>query len=128
MNLESIKNNKLLWLGRVLMIIPAFVFAMSAYMKLSGSPQALQGMAAFGFPDGIMMPLGVVELSCLIIYLIPKTSVLGAVLLTGYLGGAICTHLRAGQSFTTPLVIALIVWGSLYLREKRLHTLLPLLR
>jgi hypothetical protein len=126
MNLENMKSHKLLWLGRVLMIIPIFIFSMSAFMKLSHSPQMLEGIKVFGIDKSIMTPIGAVEITCLVLYLIPVTSVLGAILLTGYLGGAIMTHLRVGQNFTTPLAVGIIVWASLYLRDKRLHALLPL--
>jgi hypothetical protein len=124
--MEHFKTHKLLWLGRVLMIIPIFIFCMSAFMKLSHSPQMLDGIKIFGIDESIITPLGVLEITCLILYLIPMTSILGAILLTGYLGGAVMTHLRVGQNFATPVAVGIIVWASLYLRDKRLHALVPL--
>jgi hypothetical protein len=73
------------------------------------------------------VPLGAIEICCALLYAIPRTAVLGAVLLTGYLGGAIATHVRVGDpSFVTPLVLGMIAWAGLYLRDPRLRALLPL--
>jgi hypothetical protein len=75
-----------------------------------------------------MLPLAILEISCVVIYLIPATSVLGAILLTGYIGGAICTHLRVGDPFFLQIAIGIFVWLGLYLRESRLQELIPLRR
>jgi hypothetical protein len=83
-------------------------------------------MAHLGLPPSLVTPLAILELSCVAIYLVPPTSVLGAILLTGYLGGAICTHLRVGDPFVVQIVLGLFVWLGLYLREDRLRTLIPL--
>jgi hypothetical protein len=72
--------------------------------------------------------LGILELVCTVLYAIPRTAVLGAILLTGYLGGAIATHVRIGDDFTPPVIMALLLWGGLYLRDARLRALLPLRR
>ena len=85
--------------------------------------------AQFGYPSGLIVPIGVVELACVVLYVIPRTAVLGAVLLTGYLGGAIATHVRLSDpSFAGPLIFGIMVWAGLYLREPRLRALLPLRR
>jgi hypothetical protein len=93
---------------------------------------AVEGTTALGYPAGTVQWIGIVELVCLVLYLTPRTSVLGAVLLSGYLGGAIATHVRVASPLFThtlfPVYVALFVWGSLYLREKRLRDLLPLRR
>lgn len=114
------------WAGIIFTILPALLFIMSAFMKLSNNPQVVEGFTKQGFPTGVLIPIGIVEITCLIIYLIPVTSVLGAVLLTGYLGGAICTHVRNGENFLPPLIVGFMVWGGIYFREKRLHSVLPL--
>jgi hypothetical protein len=72
------------------------------------------------------MPLAMVEVSCVLIYLIPATSVLGAILLTGYMGGAICTHLRVGDPFFIQIALGVLVWLGLYLRDTRLRALIPI--
>ena len=116
-----------LWLGRVLSALPALAFIASAGMKLKHDPKMVEGFTGhFGFPEGLMTPLGVLELTCLAIYLVPQTSVLGAVLLTGYLGGAVATHVRVGEPVFAPVLLGVLVWGGLYLRDTRIRALLPL--
>ena len=80
----------------------------------------------FRLPGRRATPIGIIELACVALYWVPRTRVLGAILLTGYLGGAIATHVRAGQAFANPLVIGIVVWAGLFLRDPRLHALLPL--
>lgn len=120
--------NKLLLVGRVLTGLVALPFILSAAMKFSGGTEVVQGMEAMGLPAGILLPLGILELACVVIYLLPKTAVLGAILLTGYLGGAILTHLRVGDVFFVQPILGIVIWGSLWLREPRLRALLPLLQ
>jgi hypothetical protein len=122
----SPKVSKTVWIGRGLSLLPILLFAMSAFMKLSPNPDSAKQMAALGIPDSFLMTLAALEISCLVIYAIPKTSVLGAILLTGYLGGAIFAHLRVGENVMIQVLLGLLVWGGLYLRESRLHSLLPL--
>jgi hypothetical protein len=119
-------NRATVWAGRVISALVAFVFAMSAFMKVRGGEEVTQGMAHLGLPEAVTVPLAIVEISCLAVYLVPPTSVLGAVLLTGYLGGAVCAHLRVGDPVYTPIAIGALVWLGLYLREPRLRVLLPL--
>ena len=121
-----VASGKIVWFGRVISVLAALVFAMSAIMKLKGGPDIAQGMAHLGLPESLTTPLAVLELSCVVIYLIPATSVLGAILLTGYMGGAICTHLRVGDPFFVQIAVAICVWLGLYLREDRLKGLIPL--
>ncbi len=119
-------NRKTVWTGRVISVLATPLFLFSAYIKLKGGPELAQGFAHLGLPDSMAVPLGILEISCVAIYLIPRTSVLGAVLLSGYLGGAICTHWRVGDPFYVHVVLGLLVWLGLYLREDRLKALLPL--
>ena len=88
----------------------------------------VEGFTHLGIPDRLALGLGVLELACTVIYLIPRTAVLGAILLTGYLGGAILTHLRVGDPVIMPAVLGVLVWGGLFLREPRLRELIPLRR
>ncbi|QDV49514.1 DoxX family protein [Gimesia fumaroli] len=113
------------WSGRIISALVAFVFGMSAIMKFKGGPELAEGMAHMGLPDSMVLPLAILELTCLVIYLLPWTSVLGAILLTGYLGGAICTHWRVGDPFFVQIIIGVLVWLALFLREHRLWQLLP---
>jgi hypothetical protein len=119
-------KGKIVWVGRVISVLPVLVFLFSAFMKLKGGPEVRQGLAHLGLPEPMIVPLAILELSCVAIYLIPATSVLGAVLLAGYIGGAICTHWRVGDPFIAQIVIGLLVWLGLYLREPRLKALIPL--
>jgi len=119
-------SKKIVWVGRVISILVSLLFAMSAFMKLRGGAEVTQGMAHLGLPESLIMPLAILEISCVVIYAIPATSVLGAILLTGYIGGAICTHLRVGDPFFIQIALGIFVWLGLYLRESRLRELIPL--
>jgi hypothetical protein len=79
-----------------------------------------------GYPESLARPLGIVELACTIIYLVPQTAVLGAILLTGYMGGAIATHVRVGDPYFVQIGMGVMLWLGLYLRDARLRALLPL--
>jgi hypothetical protein len=114
------------WIGRVISWLACALFLVSAIMKLKGGEQVEQGMAHLGFTADLMKPLAALELSCVAIYLIPLTSMLGAILLTGYVGGAICTHLRVGDPFYAQIGLGIAIWLGLWLREERLTALLPL--
>ena len=120
------ESRTIAWVGRVISVLPSLVFAISAFMKLKGGAEVMQGMAHLGLPESMIMPLAILEISCVVIYLIPATAVLGAILLTGYIGGAICTHLRVGDPFFLQIAIGVFVWLGLYLRESRLRELIPL--
>ena len=98
------------WTGWVLSVLPVLLLLMSAGMKLANSEQVQTGFREFGYPDGVALVIGIVELACVIIYLIPQTAVLGAILLTGYLGGAVATHVRAGQPFFMPILVGVVLW------------------
>ena len=115
--------------GYVLTGLVAAFLTFDTVMKLLQLAPAVQGTTELGYPAGTVVVIGAIELVCLVLYLIPRTSVLGALLLTGYLGGAIATHVRVGSPLPThtlfPIYVALMVWGGLYLRESRLRTLLP---
>jgi uncharacterized membrane protein YphA (DoxX/SURF4 family) len=99
---------------------------MSGVMKLRGGPELAQGMAHLGLPESMVVPLAILEIACVVVYLVPATSVLGAILLAGYMGGAICTHWRVGDPFVVQAALGFFVWLGLYLREPRLRALLPL--
>src|SRR5690242_5459872 len=119
-------STKLIWTGRVISALVSLVFLFSAFMKLKGGPELAQGMAHLGLPNSLVIPLAILEISCVVIYLIPMTSVLGAILLTGFIGGAICTHLRVGDPYIVQIVLGILVWLGLFLRESRLRGLIPL--
>jgi hypothetical protein len=114
------------WAGRVISGLATLLFVFSAFMKLRGGPELSQGMQHLGLSESLVKPLAVLELSCVAIYLIPPTSVVGAILLAGYMGGAILAHLRVGDPFYVQSLLGVFVWLGLYLREDRLKALIPL--
>jgi len=118
-----------IWAGRVVSAVPVLMLAVSAVMKLMRTPQVLEGWGKFGYPQGALLAIGVVELLCAVLYAIPGTAALGAILVTGYLGGATATHVRLGEAaFVAPVVLGILAWGGLFLRDPRLRALLPLRR
>lgn len=119
-------SKTLLWTGRVLSALPVLMLLMSGVMKLVKPAPVVEGFAHFGYDESIALAIGIVELVCTVIYVIPQTAVLGAILLTGYLGGATATHVRIGEPFFVPIILGVLVWGGLYLRDARLRALLPL--
>lgn len=121
-------SKKMLWAGLILSVLPVLMLLFSAFMKFAKPPQVLQGLAQFGYQESVVLSLGILELACTIIYLVPRTAVLGAILLTGYLGGATATHVRVGDQFFIPIVLGVVLWGGLYLRDERLRALIPLQR
>ena len=104
------------------------LFLFSGVMKLIKPPSVTEGFAHFGLPEKLMLGLGILEIACTVLYVIPRTAVLGAILLTGYLGGAIVTNLRAGEPVFMPIIVGVLVWGGLFLRDPRLRALIPLRR
>jgi hypothetical protein len=118
-----------LWTGRILSALPVLGLLFSAFMKLRPSPEVVEMFGGkFGYPQTSFLPIGLLEATCAVLYAIPQTAVLGAMLVTGYLGGAVATHVRVGDAFLSPLVLGAIAWAGLYLREPRLWPLLPLRR
>jgi hypothetical protein len=123
-----IPKRAILWAGRILTVLPILIMLLSASMKFAGNPQMLDELVnRFGYDASAALVLGAVELACVLLYAIPRTAVFGAIVLTGYLGGAVATHARIGDpSFVIPLGLGVVAWAGLYLREERLRALLPL--
>ena len=125
------KSSKIVMLGRVLSVLVSLQFLFSAAAKLFPEtfyPQMTQQMVGIGLPLTILPIIATLEILCVVLYLIPATAVLGAVLFTGYLGGAILTHLRVGENVALQIILGLVIWLGIYLREARLHALLPFRR
>ena len=118
---------KMLWAGRILSALPVLMLLFSAIMKLMKLAPVVQEFGRLGYQENVILGLGILELACTVIYLIPRTAVLGAILLTGYLGGATATHLRVGDPLMNYLtvVFGVLLWGGLYLRDERLRALIP---
>jgi sorbitol-specific phosphotransferase system component IIC len=114
------------WTGWVVTVLPSLLLVFSAIMKFVGPPEVKEGFTKAGWNTNLLVPLGITELVCTVLYLVPQTSTLGAVLLTGYMGGAICHHLRLGEPIVVQVVFGMVIWLGLFLREPRLRAILPL--
>ncbi len=112
--------------GWILTVLPCPLLVMSAAFKLMQSEVVTKGFAEQNWPLNTAVPLGIVELLSTILYLIPQTAVLGAILLTGYLGGATAVHVRLSEPFWMPVAMGVVLWLGIYLRDPRLRALAPL--
>jgi DoxX-like protein len=120
-------SKRTLWIGRVLSAVPVGMMLFSASMKLHPSPQVVQfTVTHLGYPETAFTILAILEVTSAVLYAIPRTAVLGAILVTGYLGGAIASHFRVGDPPIFQSLLIVLAWGGLYLRDTRLRTLLPL--
>jgi hypothetical protein len=120
-------SKTMLWAGRIVSTLPVLVLLMSGVMKLVKPPDVEKGFEHLGWDLSLALGLGILEIACAVVYAIPRSSVLGAILLTGYLGGAVATHVRVQENeFVSPLILGVLVWGALYLRDDRLRALIPL--
>jgi hypothetical protein len=120
-----------LWTGYVLSAIPVLLLLMGAFVNLSGQEFAVKGAQEMGYPATTVPMLGVFALLCAVVFAIPRTAVLGAILMSAYFGAAVATHIRAGQGVgmaIPAMVVCAIVWIGLYLREPRLEPLIPIRR
>lgn len=119
-----------LWTGRVLSAIVVLFFLMDSIMKIMRTPPSVDATTRIlGYPDSAVVVIGVTLLVCTILYVIPRTSLLGAILVTGYLGGAVASNVRVGSppfNALFPIVCAAFVWAGLWLRQPRLQQLFPL--
>ena len=122
------QSNKMLWTGRVISALVILFLLVDGVGKVAKFVPYVEGTVKVGYPSSLVVPIGIVLLICTVVYAIPHTAVLGAILLTGYLGGATATHVRVGQPFYFPIVIGVLVWAGLFLREERLRALIPLQR
>jgi uncharacterized membrane protein YphA (DoxX/SURF4 family) len=115
-----------LWTGRVMSALPVLMLILSGSMKLIKPAAVVDGFAHLGWPEHLALPLGIIELTCTLLYVIPRTSVLGAILITGYLGGATATHARLGEPWFAPVLLGMLAWGGLFMRDTRVRDLIPL--
>ena len=118
------------WPGRALTALPVLFLAFDVTIKLMKVQPVVDSFTQLGIPVELARVVGTVELICLVLYCIPRTAVLGAMLLTGYLGGAVLTHLRIGSPLLShtlfPIYIGIMLWGALWLRDQRVRALIPL--
>lgn len=122
-------SNKQLWAGHIVSALSILFLLMDGVMKLVKPAFVVEATVKLGYPESIILGLGVVLTLSTVLYAIPRTSIFGAILLTGYLGGAVATNVRAGGTLFEilfPVIIGVLVWGGLYLRDERLCSLIPL--
>ena len=122
-------SRKRLWAGRVLTGLAGAFLIFDGSMKLFKPPVVVEATVRLGYPESTIIGIGVVLLACTLLYLIPRTSILGAILVSGYLGGAVATNVRAEQpvfNIVFPVIFAGIAWGGLWLRDTRLEQMLTL--
>jgi hypothetical protein len=121
---------KTLWAGRILSALPVLFLLMDGIMKLVKPEPVVKATIELGYPESVIVTLGIILLVCVIFYVVPRTAVLGAILLTGYLGGAIATHVRVGNPLFShilfPVYLAVLIWVGLLLRDPRLRAFIPL--
>jgi hypothetical protein len=129
MNATTIQSRKSLWVGRILSGFAVLFMVSDGVIKLFQITAVKETFTQLGYPTDLAVGIGILGLICVAIYLIPRTSVLGAILLTGYLGGAVATHVRVGSPLFShrlfPIYIGLFIWGGLYLRDRGLRNLIP---
>jgi hypothetical protein len=120
-------SKKMLWAGRIISALPVLLMVFGGVFGVLKPAVAMPGFLHYGYPEKVFLPICILEIVCAVVYAIPRTSVLGAILLTGYLGGATATHVRAGEPiFIVPVILGVLVWGGLYLRDGRVRGLIPL--
>ena len=115
------------WAGRIISVLVVLFLLFDSAIKVLKLAAAVDGTVQVGYPATVVRPLGIVLLACVILYVIPRTSILGAILLTGYLGGATATMVRLSNSlFWMPIAVGVLAWLGIFLRDDRLRTLIPL--
>ena len=124
---RSTLSTRSVWAGRILSGVAVLFLLFDASLKVLRLPVAVQGTVQLGYPAEVLVPLGIIQLACLVLYLTPRTSPLGAMLWTGYLGGAVATHVRMGHPLFThvlfPTYVATLLWLGLFLRDARVRAL-----
>lgn len=120
------QSKKIDWAGRIISAAVVLPFLMSAAMKIMKGPEVIEGMAHVGISESLLMTIAALELLCVVLYSIPATAILGAILFAGYMGGTIITHLRIGEAVHLQVLFGVLIWFGLYLRDPRLRELIPL--
>jgi hypothetical protein len=116
----------MLWTGRIISALPVVLMVGTGIYALINPAPMQKGFDKYAYPAQSFRWIIITEIACAVLYAIPQTSVLGAILLTGYLGGATATHVRVGEAFVMPIIVGVIIWLGLFLRDPRLRELIPL--
>lgn len=118
----------MVWAGWLLTVLPAGLLILSAMGKIATAKPVVEVFSKLGWPEGLVRPIGIVELCCAVVLLVPRTMVLGAILVTGYMGGAIATHVRLGEPFVLQALVGVAAWAGVYFRDRRVRELVPVRR
>jgi len=118
----------MIWTGRIISGIVVLFLLFTTTFGLMHRAESVKHMTEYGYPESAYLPISIVLVACVLLYAIPRTSIFGAILMTGYLGGAVATHVRAGEPFFFPIVVGVLVWLGIFLRDERLRALVPLRR
>jgi len=120
-------SKPMFWTGWIMSALPILLVLFGSVMKILKTSSVIEGFVHAGIPEHLIVPVGIIELICVVVYAIPRTAVLGGILMTGLLGGAIIINLRVSDpALPIPIVLALLVWGGLFFRDPRLRQLIPL--
>lgn len=117
------------WAGRIISALAVLILLFAGIIKVLNLPSTMEGTVQPGYPVSLIPIIGIIELACVAVYIIPRTSVLGAILLTGYLGGAVATNMQVSLDLFTisfPIILGVLLWGGLFLRDEQLQALIPL--
>ena len=128
-DLQTSVSKSTIWIGRIVSGLPALFLLVDGAMKLAKPAVVVEATTKLGYSESLIIPIGIVLIACTLLYLIPATSVLGAILLTGYLGGAVATHVRAAEGvfpIVFPIIFGALLWLGLHLHDTRLRALIPL--
>lgn len=121
-------SNAMVWTGRIISGLVVLFLVGGSTMGIIKAAEFAPQFAKYGYPEGALLKIQITCIVCALIYAFPRTAVLGAILLTGYLGGATATHVRVGEPFFIPILVAVVAWGGIFLRDEKLRALIPLRR
>jgi hypothetical protein len=127
-NMEKQQSKAMLWTGRIISTITILFLLMDSIMKIFRESHHIEGTVKLGFTDAAVQPIGITLLVCTILYIIPRTAVLGAILLTAYLGGAVAIMARVGEPFYFPIIFGVLVWCGLFFRDMKIRNIIPIKR
>lgn len=117
-----------LWAGRSIGALCVLLMLFDGVTKVMKSTYVIEAQAQLGYPQSVTVGIGILAIVCTVLYAIPRTAILGAMLLTGFLGGATASQVRIGGSVVFPVMVGVLIWGALYLTDNRLHSLMPIRR
>jgi hypothetical protein len=126
METEKTNSKGMLWTGRIITALCVLFLIVDGGMKLVKAIPSMEGTVRLGWPENLVQGAGLILLGCTVLYLIPRTAILGAILLTGYLGGATAVMVRADTPYFFPIIFGVFVWVGIFLRNEKLRTLIPL--